>query len=159
MLTKEKLQLELEDLTSQELETITHLVQALKRQRTSPLAYVEEMIHYEYVGKEEETGTYLHRMQITDELRNRYEILHGGITATFIDTAMGATIFQLLGDDAKAVTLDLNIHFLNKGEDGWLYAYTNVVKAGKTIVMLECKVVDEKEKIVATASSTFYHIK
>lgn len=159
MMTREKLRLELDDLTTQEVEIVSNLVQALKRQRKSPLAYIEEMIHYEFVGKEEETGTYIHRMQITDELRNRYQILHGGITATFIDTALGATIFHAVGEDAKAVTLDLNIHFLNKGESGWLYAYTNVVKEGKTILMLECKVVDENEKIIATASSTFFRMK
>lgn len=159
MTTREKLHHELDDLTSQEVETITHLVQALKRSRKSPLAYVEEMIHYEYVGHDENTGEYLHRMQITDELRNRYQILHGGITATFIDTSLGSTVFQLLGEEAKAVTLDLNIHFLNQGQDGWLYAHTKVIKQGKTIIMLECRVVDENHKIVATASSTFFHIK
>lgn len=159
MTIKEKLYQELEDLTSQEMETITNLVQALKRSRKSPLAYVEEMIHYEYIGRDEKTGSYTHRMRITDELRNRYQILHGGITATFIDTAFGATVFTLLGEEVTAVTLDLNIHFLNKGQDGWLYAYTDVVKQGKTILMLECKVVDENKKIIATASSTFFHIK
>ncbi|AUS09657.1 PaaI family thioesterase [Laceyella sacchari] len=158
-MTLETLYQEMQDLTPSEVKTIHKLVQALKRTRVSPLAYIEEMMNFQVLGYDADKGVYLHRMCITDELRNRFSMLHGGVTATFIDTAMGSTVIQAEGSQAKAVTLDLNVHFLAPGETGWLTAETSVIKKGKTIIVMETKVTDEREKLIATASSTFFRLK
>jgi uncharacterized protein (TIGR00369 family) len=63
------------------------------------------------------------------------------------------------GMETKAVTLDLNVNFLAPGQDGWLTAETSVIKKGKTIILMETKVTDEREKLIATASSTFFRLK
>jgi acyl-CoA thioesterase len=86
-------------------------------------------------------------------------MLHGGITATFIDTAMGATVVQELNEETNAVTIDLQVHFLSPGKNGWLYVYTKFVKQGKTIMIMESKVKDEQDKLIATASSTFFRLR
>jgi acyl-CoA thioesterase len=148
---------ELQDLNENEIYTIHKLVQALKRTRESPLAYIEEMMHFQSLGLDQESGAYIHRMMVTDELRNRLGILHGGVTATFIDTAMGSTVFQDMGIERGAVTLDLNIHFLSP--EGWLTAKSHIIKKGKTIVVLETKVTDEESRLIASASGTFYRLK
>ncbi|TCW37891.1 PaaI family thioesterase [Laceyella sacchari] len=158
-MTLETLYQEMQDLTPSEVKTIHKLVQALKRTRVSPLAYIEEMMNFQVLGYDADKGVYLHRMFITDELRNRFNMLHGGVTATFIDTAMGSTVIQAEGSQAKAVTLDLNVHFLAPGETGWLTAETSVIKKGKTIIVMDTKVTDEREKLIATASSTFFRLK
>jgi uncharacterized protein (TIGR00369 family) len=158
-MTLEKLQSEIQDLSEVEINTIHKLVQALKRTRVSPLAYIEEMMNFQFMRYDEKEDVYIHRMCVTDELKNRYKILHGGITATFIDTAMGATAVQALGEETSAVTIDLQVHFLSPGKEGWLYAYTKFVKKGKTIITMESKVKDEREKLIATASSTFFRLK
>ncbi len=158
-MTLEKLQTELLDLSESECNTIYKLVQALKRTRQSPLAYIEEMMNFQYVQYVEEEDCYIHRMCVTDELKNRYKMLHGGITATFIDTAMGAAAIQALGEETSAVTIDLQVHFLSPGKEGWLYVYTKLIKQGKTIITMESKVRDEREKLIATASSTFFRLR
>lgn len=158
-MTLEKLYQELQDLSPTEMDTIHKMVQALKRTRVSPLAYIEELMNFQSLGYDADKGAYIHQMLVTDELRNRFNILHGGITATFIDTAMGSTVFQVEGNEAQAVTLDLTVHFLAPGKDGWLTAETSVVKKGKTILVLETKVVDEQGKTIASASSTFFRLK
>jgi acyl-CoA thioesterase len=158
-MTLEKLEAEIQDLSEVEINTIHKLVQALKRTRVSPLAYIEEMMNFQFMQYDEEEDTYIHRMSVTDELKNRYKILHGGITATFIDTAMGATAVQALGVETSAVTIDLQVHFLSPGKEGWLYAHTKFVKKGKTIITMESKVKDEQGKLIATASSTFFRLK
>lgn len=154
----EQLHKEIADLNPAEVQTIHKLVQALKRTRQSPLAYIEELMNFQSLGYDAEQDVYVHRMYITDELKNRYKILHGGITATFIDTAMGSTVFQHVGEFVKTVTLDLSVRFLSPGVEGWLRAETKVIKQGKTIVVMEAKVTDEREKIIATASSTFFRL-
>jgi uncharacterized protein (TIGR00369 family) len=158
-MTLEKLKAEIHDLSEAEMKTVHKLVQALKRTRVSPLAYIEEMMNFQFIQYDENKECYIHRMCVTDELKNRYKILHGGITATFIDTAMGATVVQALGMETSAVTIDLQVHFLSPGKDGWLYAYTKFVKQGKTIITMESKVKDEQGKVIATASSTFFRLK
>jgi acyl-CoA thioesterase len=158
-MTLEKLQSELQDLSEKEVKTIYKLVQALKRTRVSPLAYIEEMMNFQFVRYEELEECYVHRMFVTDELKNRYKMLHGGITATFIDTAMGATVVQELNEETNAVTIDLQVHFLSPGKNGWLYVYTKFVKQGKTIMIMESKVKDEQDKLIATASSTFFRLR
>jgi acyl-CoA thioesterase len=155
-MTLDGLMQELNDLNSNEVETIYKLVQALKRTRESPLAYIEELMNFQSLGFDEEAKAYVHRMLVTDELKNRYKILHGGITATFIDTAMGNTVFQEVGIDRRAVTLDLNVSFLAPALDGWLTAHTEVVKKGRTILVLETKVWDERGKLIARANSHFF---
>jgi acyl-CoA thioesterase len=158
-MTLDQLYRELQDLDVAEIRTIHRLVQALKRTRVSPLAYIEEIMKFESLGHDPERDVYRHRMTISDELKNRFKILHGGVTATFIDTAMGATVLQIEGADTQAVTIDLHVHFLSPGTEGALIAETKVVKRGKTIIVLDTKVTDEREKLIATASSTFFRLK
>lgn len=154
----ESLNKELVDLNENEVEIIHKLVQALKRTRVSPLAYIEEMMNFKVLGYDQEKDVYIHKMLITDELKNRYKMLHGGITSTFMDTAMGSTVLLAAGEDSPAVTLDLSMNFLSPGMAGWLTAETSIMKMGKTIIVLETKVIDERGKLIATASSTFFRL-
>ncbi|MGF7089389.1 uncharacterized protein (TIGR00369 family) [Kroppenstedtia sanguinis] len=85
-------------------------------------------------------------------MKNRYKILHGGITATFIDTAMGSSVFQEVGRDRRSVTLDLNISFLKPAVEGWLTSQTRVIKKGRIIIVLETKVADERDRLIARAA-------
>ncbi|GGA49873.1 hypothetical protein GCM10007416_23780 [Kroppenstedtia guangzhouensis] len=147
---------ELQDLNAIELDTIHKQVQALKRARVSPLAYIEEMMNFQSPGYDEQAEAYIHRMLVTEELKNRYKILHGGMTATFIDTAMGSTVFQEMGRDRRSVTLDLYVSFLKPAVEGWLTSETQVIKKGRTILVLETKVTDERERLIARASGTFF---
>lgn len=149
---------EIQDLTDKECEMVLKLIQAAKRRRTSPLAFIEELMKFKYVGKEENSNIQVHQMAITDELRNRYSMLHGGITGTFIDTAMGSTVFIEGGTERKAVTLDLKINFIAPGKDGILTAKTETIRMGKTIVVLETKVYDESNHVIASASGTYFRL-
>ncbi|PTM59923.1 PaaI family thioesterase [Desmospora activa] len=155
-MTLEALWQELQDLNSNEVETIHKLVQALKRTRVSPMAYIEEMMNFQSLGYNPDEDAYVHRMLVTDELKNRYQILHGGMTTTFIDTAMASTVFQEVGQDRRSVTLDLNVSFLKPALEGWLTANTQLIKKGRTIIVMETKVKDEQEKLIARASGTFF---
>ncbi|MBD1370942.1 PaaI family thioesterase [Hazenella sp. IB182357] len=158
-MTLQGLYQELSDLNETEVQTIFKMVQALKRTRVSPLAYIEELMNFRALGFDHEKNKYIHRMLITDELTNRYQILHGGVTATFIDTAMGSTVFQDMGDDTRVVTLDMSVNFLAPGENGWLDAETEIIKKGKTVLVMETKVNDERQRLIASASATFFLLK
>ena len=80
--------------------------------------------------------------------------LHGGVLGDIADAAMGMAWASTLGEGETFTTLELKINFLKPVWTGRLVATGRVVKGGRTIGLVECDVVDEKERLVARASST-----
>ena len=80
--------------------------------------------------------------------------LHGGVLCDIADAAMGMAYASTLDEGETFTTLELKINFLKPVWTGRLVATGRVVKGGRTIGLVECDVVDEKERLVARASST-----
>ena len=59
-----------------------------------------------------------------------------------------------LAEGETFTTLELKINFLKPVWTGKLTATGRVVKGGRTIGLVECEIVDEKQRLVARASST-----
>ncbi|MFA8437776.1 PaaI family thioesterase [Pueribacillus sp. YX66] len=90
------------------------------------------------------------------EMYNGLGIVHGGIMATFIDNAMGTTLFMCHPNElVQQVTVDLNIHYLKGAKGKKLMAETELIQAGRSIAVLDCDVRDEKDDIVSKATGTF----
>lgn len=132
------------------------LLEAKVRSNTSPLAYVEEMMSYHYVG--EEGDAFVYTMEVRPEISNRYGMLHGGILSTFIDTCMGGTCFRVNGTEMRTVTLDLHVRFLKEATHGTLTCKTRIQKNGRTITVLESNVYDEQGQIIGSATGSFFKI-
>ncbi len=79
---------------------------------------------------------------------------HGGILCDIADAAMGIAYASLLEDDESFTTLELKINFLKPVWNAHLCAIGVVVKRGKTVGLTECTITDEKDNLVARASST-----
>jgi uncharacterized protein (TIGR00369 family) len=79
---------------------------------------------------------------------------HGGILCDIADAAMGIAYASLLEDDESFTTLELKINFLKPIWNAHLRAIGVVVKKGKTVGLTECTILDEKNSLVARASST-----
>ncbi|MHB8625278.1 MAG: PaaI family thioesterase [Aggregatilineales bacterium] len=80
--------------------------------------------------------------------------LHGGILCDIADMAMGAALFSIFQSGETFTTLEMKINFLKPFWSGKLQAIGKVVKAGRTISLVECDVIDSEQKLVARASST-----
>jgi uncharacterized protein (TIGR00369 family) len=80
--------------------------------------------------------------------------VHGGILCDLADGAMGVAHASLLADGESFTTLELKINFLKPVWSGRLTARARLVKAGRTIGLVECDVLDERGSLVARASST-----
>lgn len=90
------------------------------------------------------------------ELYNGLGIVHGGITATFIDNAMGSTLFMCHPLELeRQVTVDLNIHYLKGAKGKQLIAETELIQAGRSIAVLDSVVRDEEGDLVSKATGTF----
>jgi uncharacterized protein (TIGR00369 family) len=80
--------------------------------------------------------------------------VHGGILCDVADAAMGIAYSTTLDEGETFTTLELKINFLKPVRTGRLVATGRVVKAGRSVGLVECDVVDDKERLVARASST-----
>jgi uncharacterized protein (TIGR00369 family) len=80
--------------------------------------------------------------------------LHGGVLGDIADAAMGMAWASTLGEGETFTTLELKINFLRPVWTGRLTATGRVVSGGRTVGLLECDVTDDKQRLVARASST-----
>ena len=80
--------------------------------------------------------------------------LHGGVLCDVADAAMGMAYAATLDEGETFTTLELKINFLKPVREGRLVATGRVVKGGRTVGLVECDVLDDKERLVARASST-----
>lgn len=95
------------------------------------------------------------RMEMRDELRQPHGVLHGGVTATLIDTAMAFAVITRLAEGEKASTIDLTVHYLRPHTSGNFTCTAKIVRAGKRIFTVSADVVNEQNKLIATAVSTY----
>lgn len=94
-------------------------------------------------------------IDMRDDLRQPNGVLHGGVTATLIDTAMAFAVRTHLKDSERSATIDLTVHYLRPHESGRVTCTANVVRAGKRIFTVAADVQNEQGKLIATAVSTY----
>ncbi len=80
--------------------------------------------------------------------------LHGGILCDLADGAMGCANLSRLEDGESFATVELKINFLKPVWAGRLTAVGEVIKAGRTLALLECRITDDSGSLVAYATST-----
>jgi acyl-CoA thioesterase len=95
------------------------------------------------------------KLQMRDELRQPYGLLHGGATASLIDTAMAFAVRTCVADDEVTTTIDLTVHYLRPHDKGEVTCIAKVERAGKRILTVSAEVFNEQEKLIATALSTY----
>lgn len=80
--------------------------------------------------------------------------LHGGILCDLADAAMGCANVSQLAEGESFATVELKINFLKPVWTGRLSAVGEVLKAGRTLSLLDCRITDESGSLVAYATST-----
>ncbi|SRR6266446_4268171 len=89
-----------------------------------------------------------------DRYANPMGTLHGGVLCDLADAAMGVAYLSTLDSNQSFTTVELKINFFRPVRKSKLRAKANVVRAGRVLGFVECDVVDERERLVARASST-----
>lgn len=100
-------------------------------------------------------GEAIMKLKMRDELRQPYGVLHGGATASLIDTAMAFAVIASTTEDEKATTVDLTVHYLRPVSEGEIICTAKMVRAGKRILTVSAEVTGEQGKLIATALSTY----
>ncbi|MFT3743841.1 MAG: PaaI family thioesterase [Pyrinomonadaceae bacterium] len=98
------------------------------------------------------------KIDMRDDLRHPGGILHGGVTATLIDTAMAYAVRTRVGPTDPTATIDLTVHYLRPHIDGTFTCTAKVVRAGRRIFTVSADVHNEKGDLIATAISTYTRV-
>ena len=102
-----------------------------------------------------EVGKAVLSLPMHEKLRQPYGLLHGGATASLIDTATAFAVVSVLEADEKASTVDLTLQFLRPHTNGTITCTAIIKRAGKRLLFVSAEVVNEENKLIATALSTY----
>ncbi len=95
------------------------------------------------------------KMPMKEELRQPYGLLHGGATASLIDTATAFAVVAVTGREEKATTVDLTVHYLRPVINETTICTAKIVRAGRRLITVSAEVHNENGKMIATALSTY----
>jgi uncharacterized protein (TIGR00369 family) len=101
-----------------------------------------------------EPGRVVMEMDAGPQHANPMGTVHGGILCDLADAAMGMSYASTLDEGETFTTLELKINFLKPVWTGRLTATGRMVKDGHTVGLVECDIHDDKDRLIARASST-----
>ena len=92
------------------------------------------------------------------ELTQQHGFLHAGIVATALDSACGYAAFSLMPAEAAVLTIEFKVNLLAPARGPWLRCEGIVVKAGRTISVVEGRAWQHQaggpESLCATMTAT-----
>lgn len=103
-----------------------------------------------------EAGDWVGTMPITPQILNPLQIVHGGASYTLADTVMGWAVWQQYEARKAVVTVEIKMTYLAPGRGKELRAETKILRAGATLAYTECRIQDERGRLVAAATGTYY---
>lgn len=104
-----------------------------------------------------EPGRTVWQMTADERFANPAGTVQGGFLAAFVDSAMGsATVTWGQGRKVFSANAELKVSFLKPARVGSVLTCTaTVVSGGKRALFAEAVVVDDEDRMIARASSTY----
>lgn len=140
---------EIEDLSSDEVDQVFHVIRALKGSKKE-LHYTGRLLGIGFEENEEMS------MELGMQNANTYDVAQGGALYTLADVSIGFHIMTQIPQDSEVYTLELKMNYIKPGKGAKLYAKPAIVHLGRSTVVSECKILDEKGQTVAIALGTFF---
>ena len=106
-----------------------------------------------------ETGRATWRLIVAEQHLRTHGILHGGVVATLLDTAMGRAVSTVCRDDQGCVTAQLNVNFLRPAWSGETLTITGEVQhSGRQTAVTRGEIRTSAGVLVATGTGTFMFV-
>lgn len=83
-----------------------------------------------------------------------FNIVHGGVLATLIDTATFWAVYLRIPEEAGLVNIDLKLNYLKPVAGGTLTAEGVAIRSGRTISYSEARVYNSDNELVCHGTST-----
>ncbi|MFN3274428.1 MAG: PaaI family thioesterase [Paracoccus sp. (in: a-proteobacteria)] len=96
-------------------------------------------------------------LDLDDRHLNRQGILHGGLSATLLDSAMGATGSLTVDPSGRHpfTTLSLTVNYLAPGRPGRIEATGRITGGGRSTLFIEGVLRHQDGTLIATATGVF----
>ncbi|MBD1380958.1 PaaI family thioesterase [Metabacillus arenae] len=154
---KEKIFQWINELNESELQDFEFIIEGLnqRKQRKSG-SYIGALLHAESEFKDD---IFTIRIPNSALIQNSLNIVHGGITATLLDSAMGSLAFQYLPSDYAAVTTEMKINYVAPGIGKELVCNASLIHKGTKTIVTEGKVFRDDGQLIAHSTASFFIIK
>jgi uncharacterized protein (TIGR00369 family) len=130
------------------------------RQPGDPIP-LHELLELDFVDAVEGSNIAEVRMPVQPNAFGFTANLHGGAVATAVDCACALAAVRGMDFDPmkeSLVTVDMHVRYLGRPRTDTVIARAELVKLGSQIIVVECKVVDEGEHVIATADFSMMRV-
>ncbi len=100
-------------------------------------------------------GTGVARITLAEHHANPNGVVHGAVLFAMVDTAMGQATMSVLDEGLFCASVDVQLRFIRPVGRGVVEAEARVLKKGRSVVHLDARIVDDADRLIATASGTF----
>jgi acyl-CoA thioesterase len=93
--------------------------------------------------------------RIRPELLNSHGSLHGGVTASIADAAVGTALHRHFDGSRRLTTIELKVNYFRPVTEGRLLARSRLVRVGSTICVGHVDLADDDRRAVGVAIVTY----
>ncbi|MTH52603.1 hotdog fold thioesterase [Bacillus mangrovi] len=146
----------IDQLTDQESEDFLLFLKAMERKKKyKNSTYIGALLQPE---EKEEGKEFTLTIPNTPLIQNSLNIVHGGMTATLADSAMGTLAARLLPPHLAAVTAELKINYTAPGIGSRLTCKSSCIHHGSKTLLMEARIYRDDGKLAAYGTATFFII-
>lgn len=93
--------------------------------------------------------------RIRPELLNSYGSLHGGVTASIADAAVGCALYRHFEGKRRFTTVEMKVNYFRPMTEGRLLARSRLVRVGSSICVGQVDLADHCRRAVGIALVTY----
>lgn len=142
---------------SEEEKNVLHLVMEglLRKQEGKNGSYLGGLLRAKSTFKESEQQLEM-VIPANPMIQNSLNIVHGGITATLIDSAMGTLVHRILPSDQFAVTSEIKINYVAPGIGQEFKCRASIIHKGSKTIVCEGQVFRDDGTLIAHSTASFF---
>ena len=93
--------------------------------------------------------------KVKKELLNSNKVLHGGVSASIADAAVGVAIQHRFAGTRAITTVELKVNYFRPVAEGTLFARAHLLRVGSTLCIGRVDLTDDKKNLVGVAIVTY----
>lgn len=122
---------------------------------------LHDLLGFEFEAPERGSTVAEVHMPVRPEAFGFTENLHGGAIATLIDLSCALAAARATDFDPtkeSLVTSDMHVRYLGRPRTDRVTARSEIVRIGSQLIVIDCRVVDAEEHLVATADFSMMRV-
>src|SRR5580658_4580445 len=106
------------------------------------------------ISRAHSDGVTLH-CKVKNSLLNSNKVLHGGVSASIADAAVGVAIQHRFAGKRAITTVELKVNYFKPVAEGTRFARARLLRVGSTLCVGQVDLTDNKKNLVGVAIVTY----